>query len=151
MKNLTKLVIGLIFAVFAAAICISVFVGLSGSKISERDKDDLPDSDIGLSAQSDSIQRVGEQNKDSNADKKSETNAIDSPGTEQKRVTKYILKYDGNGIYSITDYPGGETVSKRVDNINPKYLTESDIEKLKKGIETDSLDEMYKLIEDFSS
>lgn len=151
MKNLTKLVIGLIFAVFAAAICISVFVGLSGSKISERDKDDLPDSDIGLSAQSDSIQRFGEQNKDSNADKKSETNAIDSPGTEQKRVTKYILKYDENGIYSITDYPGGETVSKRVDNINPKYLTESDIEKLKKGIETDSLDEMYKLIEDFSS
>ena len=151
MKNLTKLVVGLIFAVFAAAICISVFVGLSGGKISEKGKDNLPDSDIGLSAQSDSIQHVGENNKDSNADKKSETNAIDSSDAVHKRVTKYILKYDENGIYSITDYPGGEIVIKKVDNINSKYLTESDIEKLKKGIETDSLDEMYKLIEDYTS
>lgn len=66
-------------------------------------------------------------------------------------VTKYILKYDGKNVLLITVLPDGTQTKHKADKIDVRYLTEYDINQLSQGIEVQSEDELYKLIEDFSS
>lgn len=81
-----------------------------------------------------------------------------SPDTENVSVDnspteKYILKYDtsSESIILITQKENGTEFSTTVENINPYFLTEEDIDTLTYGIELSSKEDMFRLIEDFSS
>lgn len=79
-----------------------------------------------------------------------------SPGaapadTKARRVTKYILKCNNNKVYLICEYSSGETAQKELSAVKPRYLTDIDRARLESGIELYSAEEVYKLLEDYSS
>lgn len=71
--------------------------------------------------------------------------------TDIKHITKYILKYDNDEVVLISRFDDGKETSNPMPDININYLTEIDIEHLKQGIELDSEEKLFKLIEDYSS
>lgn len=73
--------------------------------------------------------------------------------TPPSKKDKYILKYDEDTekISLTVRYKDGSEIISSVETINPKYLTNDDIKSLKKGIEFSSKEDMYILIEDYSS
>lgn len=71
--------------------------------------------------------------------------------TDTQRVTKYILKYDKKGVVLISCFDNGKQTVSSIPDININYLTEMDRKSLEKGIELKSEEELYKLIEDYSS
>lgn len=66
---------------------------------------------------------------------------------------KYILQYSeqNNSVILITKKTDGTEIISEVDSINPYYLTDEDIKALTAGIELTSREDMFILIEDFSS
>ncbi len=70
---------------------------------------------------------------------------------ESSTVTKYILKYDGKNVILSIISPGGSETEHKIEKINARYLTDYDINLLKEGIELSDDDELYKILEDFSS
>lgn len=78
------------------------------------------------------------------------TQKVNTPPSEKD---KYILKYneDTEKISLTVRYKDGSEIISSVETINPKYLTNDDIKSLKKGIEFSSKEDMYILIEDYSS
>ncbi len=68
-----------------------------------------------------------------------------------RRVEKYVLKSENDKIVLICKYTDGEESKSEVPAIEPDYLTDLDREHLAQGIELDSTEEVYKLIEDYSS
>ena len=73
--------------------------------------------------------------------------------TPPSQKDKYILKYyeDTNKINLIIKYKDGSQIISPIETINPDYLTDEDIQSLKKGIELSSKEDMFILIEDYSS
>ena len=92
---------------------------------------------------------------------KQEISQSASPNTENTKAVsvenspteKYILKYDQNtnAVYLITQKTDGTQIMSPVESINPFYLTGEDINALIRGIELTNREDMYILIEDFSS
>ena len=74
-----------------------------------------------------------------------------SASTDSARVTKYILKYDENEVVLICIFANGKKTESTMPDINIDYLTEIDREQLISGIELTDEEELYKLIEDYSS
>lgn len=70
---------------------------------------------------------------------------------ESATVTKYILKYDGKNVILSIISPGGAETEHKIEKIDVRYLTDYDINLLKQGIELSGDDELYKILEDFSS
>lgn len=66
-------------------------------------------------------------------------------------VTKYILKYYNGKSVLICRDSGGIRSETEIADINFDYLTETDKKLLSEGITLDSLEDVYKLIEDYSS
>lgn len=66
-------------------------------------------------------------------------------------VTKYILKYYNGKSVLICRDSGGVRTETEIADINFDYLTETDKKLLNEGIMLDSLEDVYKLIEDYSS
>ncbi len=66
---------------------------------------------------------------------------------------KYILKYNekANAVYLITKKTDGTEIISPVESIKPFYLTDDDIKALTEGIELTEKEDMFVLIEDFSS
>lgn len=66
---------------------------------------------------------------------------------------KYILQYNrqNDSVVLITKKADGTEIISEVDSINPYYLTDEDIKALTAGIELTSREDMFILIEDFSS
>lgn len=66
---------------------------------------------------------------------------------------KYILRYNrqNDSVVLITKKADGTEIISEVDSINPYYLTDEDIKALTAGIELTSREDMFILIEDFSS
>ncbi len=79
-----------------------------------------------------------------------ETIEAATPGSE---TAMYILKYntETDTVLLITKKSDGTELISPVESINTTYLTESDIEALTKGIELTSREDMFILIEDYSS
>lgn len=66
---------------------------------------------------------------------------------------KYILKYKEitNTVYLVTKKTDGTEIMSPVESIKPFYLTEEDLALLTEGIELTEREDMFILIEDFSS
>jgi len=75
---------------------------------------------------------------------------VSMPNSETE---KYILRYnpDNDSVLLITKKQDGTEIVSNVDSINPYYLTKEDINALTSGIELTSREDMFILIEDFSS
>ncbi|MBO5007654.1 MAG: hypothetical protein J6D26_02360 [Clostridia bacterium] len=73
--------------------------------------------------------------------------------TPNRATTMYILKYNAetDTVFMITKKEDGTELISPVESINTTYLTPSDIEALTKGIELTSREDMFILIEDYSS
>lgn len=67
------------------------------------------------------------------------------------KTKKYILKYQDGKVLLISQYENGEENITPVSEINAEYLTETDLENLKNGIELSTEEELYKILEDYSS
>lgn len=74
--------------------------------------------------------------------------SVDNSPTE-----KYILKYnkETDTVYLVTQKTDGTRIISPVESIKPFYLTAEDISALTSGIELTSREDMFILIEDFSS
>ncbi len=72
-------------------------------------------------------------------------------GVSVPHVTKYILKYYNNKVMLICEYSNGKKTESEVTEINVNYLTETDKKSLSDGIVLKNSEEVYKLIEDYSS
>ncbi len=75
---------------------------------------------------------------------------VNTPPSQKDR---YILKYDKeDGKITLTvKYKDGSEIISPVETINPYYLTKEDLKALEKGIELGSKEDMFILIEDYSS
>jgi hypothetical protein len=75
---------------------------------------------------------------------------VNTPPSQKDR---YILKYDKEeGKITLTvKYKDGSEIISPVETINPYYLTKEDLDALRRGIELSSKEDMYILIEDYSS
>ena len=84
------------------------------------------------------------------AEKSKKTESVSLPVSETE---KYILKYaeNENAVYLITKKTDGTEIISPVESINPFYLTDEDLSLLKEGIELTKREDMYILIEDYSS
>lgn len=73
--------------------------------------------------------------------------------TDNSDVQKYILHFDKekNAVSLTVKYSGGTELIYPIESIKPEFLENEDIEALTKGIELNSKEEMYILIEDYSS
>lgn len=93
------------------------------------------------------------QNREPIQTKPSETQKTKTVSVENSPTEKYILKYNPNTdtVYLITQKTDGTQIMSPVESINPFYLTGEDISTLIQGIELTSREDMYILIEDFSS
>ncbi len=79
------------------------------------------------------------------------TDNAEDAAANSANVTKYILKYY-NGKSVLICHDGSRVRSEtEVPDINFDYLTETDKKLLREGIILDSLEAVYKLIEDYSS
>ena len=76
-----------------------------------------------------------------------------SVSVENSPTEKYILKYneETDTVYLVTQKTDGTRIISPVESINPFYLTAEDISALTVGIELTSREDMFILIEDFSS
>jgi len=74
-------------------------------------------------------------------------------GSHSADIEKYILKYEEteNKVVLITLYTDKSHIISHIKSINPALLTAEDTMRLKEGIELFSKEEMYLLIEDYSS
>ncbi len=72
---------------------------------------------------------------------------------QSSETEKYILKYniENDTVYLITKKTDGTEIISPVESINPFYLTDEDLEALSAGIELTQREDMFILIEDFSS
>ena len=72
---------------------------------------------------------------------------------ESGGIVSYVLKYIPNQdkVVLITCYENGSKLMSDIPSIKPAYLEKEDIRMLTQGIETDSKESMYILIEDYSS
>ena len=96
---------------------------------------------------------VAVQNREPMQTKPSETQKTKTVSVENSPTEKYILKYNQNTdtVYLITQKTDGTQIMSPVESINPFYLTSEDISTLIQGIELTNREDMYILIEDFSS
>ncbi len=68
-------------------------------------------------------------------------------------IEKYILKYNPkeDKVILITRYEDKSEIISYIDSINPSFLEEEDINNLSGGMEFTSKEDLYMLIEDYSS
>ena len=89
-----------------------------------------------------------------NYDKSDEESVDDAESmpasTTIPKTQKYILKFDGSKVI-LTCYENGKENSSPIPDINIDYLTEIDRKHLFDGIELERKEDVFKLIEDFSS
>ncbi len=73
--------------------------------------------------------------------------------TPPSQKDRYILKYDKetSKITLTVKYKDGSEIISPVETINPYYLTKEDLSALQEGIELSSKEDMFILIEDYSS
>ena len=71
--------------------------------------------------------------------------------TKTNEIEKYIIKTENETCVLITKFENGQETKSPMPDVNANYLTEIDREQLKKGIELNTKEELYKLIEDYSS
>ena len=71
--------------------------------------------------------------------------------TKTNEMEKYIIKTENEACVLITKFENGQETKSPMPDVNANYLTEIDREQLKKGIELNTKEELYKLIEDYSS
>lgn len=66
---------------------------------------------------------------------------------------KFILMYNAedSDVVLITKKTDGSEIISSVKEVNPFFLTDKDLEKLSRGIEISSKEELFMLIEDLSS
>ena len=71
----------------------------------------------------------------------------------KSKTDKYILRYNPEtaGVMVITQKTDGSEIHTEVDEVNTFFLTDEDIKNLTEGIEVDTKEELFMLIEDFSS
>ncbi len=76
-----------------------------------------------------------------------------SVSVENSPTEKYILKYneETDTVYLVTQKTDGTRIISPVESIKPFYLTAEDISALTVGIELTNREDMFILIEDFSS
>ncbi len=96
---------------------------------------------------------VNMQETESETPTKTDTEKAKTVSMENCPTEKYILKYNPNTdtVYLITQKTDGTQIMSPVESINPFYLTGEDISTLLQGIELTNREDMYILIEDFSS
>ncbi len=89
---------------------------------------------------------------------KTEESSSPASGAEQvsaggKGPESYILQYnrDKGMVILITRQEDGTELVSHIKAINPDYLEPEDVNRLVKGIELNSKEEMFILIEDYSS
>ena len=71
--------------------------------------------------------------------------------TQTNRIEKYIIKCEEEDCVLITRFENGKETKSPMPDIDVTYLTEMDREQLAKGIELYTEEELFKLIEDYSS
>lgn len=88
-----------------------------------------------------------------NSEEISQNTIATEVNTPPSQKDRYILKYDKEeGKITLTvKYKDGSEIISPVDTINPYYLTKEDLDALRRGIELSSKEDMYILIEDYSS
>ena len=81
--------------------------------------------------------------------KSKEEEIKETSGSINDENRKYILKDDDAiiDVYYINE--NGEEILYKVTDISTKYLGESDVEELKRGIEVTGIQELNKILEDF--
>ena len=81
--------------------------------------------------------------------KSKEEEIKETSGSINDENRKYILKDDDAiiNVYYINE--NGEEILYKVTDISTKYLGESDVEELKRGIEVTGIQELNKILEDF--
>ncbi len=110
---------------------------------------------VGVMVSKNPSKKAGEDNITDNltgTEKKNDKTAK-NVSTENSETEVYILRYnsDSNKVELVTKKADGTEIVSNVNNINPFYLTEEDMAKLAEGIVVTSREDMFILIEDFSS
>lgn len=99
------------------------------------------------------VNRKTQENVTYDKEKSSADNEIAEVATSHSPTEKYILCYDEktDSIMIITLRKDGSRIISPAEEIIPEYLTEEDRQALIKGIEFTNKEDLYVLIEDYSS
>lgn len=129
-------------AIFSFLIVITAFVCLNTQNNIIRHNDEIKSPEI-------MIEQENDNSEVNDAETAKHENAPVNAALHTK--TKYILKYDNGEVVLLTVYENGKKKSSPITTINIDYLTEIDRKSLTEGIELESMEDVFKIIEDFSS
>ncbi len=123
---------------FAITLSSAVFFASVGFMVSKN-----PSKKAGEDIVADNLPRVKNENE----------NTAKNVSTQNSETEVYILRYnpDSKKVELVTKKTDGTEIVSNVNNINPFYLTEEDMKKLTEGIVVTTREDMFILIEDFSS
>ena len=132
MDKFTKI---LFFAIIVTSAVLFASVGFMVSK--------NPSKKVGEDIVADNLPRAKVQKEDTTK----------NVSTTNSETEVYILRYnpDSQKVELVTKKADGTEIVSNVNSINPFYLTEEDIKKLTEGIFVTTREDMFILIEDFSS
>ena len=133
------------YAVFCAAAAVIVLFALW----TQKPENNSPEKNISRSVSE--RNDTASENAKAAAQPKEDTEENIPAATNIPHIKKYILKYVNGDVVLICRDENGNTTERKIDGINIDYLTGTDKEYLKKGIELDTAEQVYKLIEDYTS
>lgn len=133
------------YAVFCTAAAVIVLFALW----TQKPENNSPEKNISRSVSE--RNDTASENAKAAARPKEDTEENIPAGTNILHIKKYILKYVNGDVVLICRDENGNTTKRKVDGINVDYLTDTDKEYLEKGIELDTAEQVYKLIEDYTS